>query len=96
MFTRQNFLIMHYVYILQSERDGNLYTGCTNNLKKRFLLHNKGRVSATQNRRPLKLIYYEAFLNQKDAFLREQWLKIGWGRNHINKILHYYLKNLGG
>lgn len=82
---------MHYVYVLQSKKDGNFYTGCTNDLKKRFLLHDNGKILSTKNRNPFLLIYYEAFLNQKDAFAREQWLKTGWGRNHINKILNNYL-----
>ncbi len=83
---------MYYVYILQSKKDNDLYTGCTNDLKKRFLLHNSGKIFSTKDRKPFKIIYYEAFLNQRDAFAREQWLKTGWGRNHINKILSNYLK----
>ncbi|MFH1968355.1 MAG: GIY-YIG nuclease family protein [bacterium] len=87
---------MHCVYILQSTKDKNLYIGCTNDLEKRLLLHNKGKIFSTQRRKPLKLIHYEAFLNQKDAFDREQWLKTGWGHNQIKKILNNYFKNLGG
>jgi putative endonuclease len=83
---------MYYVYILQSIKDKNLYIGCTNDLKKRFLLHNNGKIFSTKKRKPFKLIYYEAFLNRKDAFTREQWLKTGWGRNQIKKILNNYLK----
>ena len=83
---------MYYVYILQSKKDNDLYTGCTNDLKKRFLLHNSGKIFSTKDRKPFKIIYYEAFLNQRDAFAREQWIKTGWGRNHINKILSNYLK----
>lgn len=63
---------MHYVYVLQSEKDNNSYIGCTNNLKSRLLMHNSGKIMSTKNRTPLKLIYYETFLNQKDAFAREQ------------------------
>lgn len=87
---------MYYVYVLKSKKDSKLYTGCTKDLKKRIILHNKGNVASTKNRKPLILIYYEAFLNQEDAFQRERWLKTGWGRNHINKILSNYLINLGG
>ncbi len=85
-----------YEYILRSIKDKDLYVGCTNDLKKRFLLHNDGKVSSTKNRKPFEIIHYEAFLNQQDAFAREQWLKTGWGRNHIKKVLGNYLKNLGG
>lgn len=87
---------MHYVYILQSNKDNNLYVGCTNNLKQRFELHNLGKINSTKNRKPFMLIYYEAFLNKNDAFAREQWLKTGWGRNQLKKILANYFKNLGG
>ena len=51
---------MVYVYVLRSERDGNLYTGCTRDLRKRLLLHNCGKVEATRARVPFDLIYYEA------------------------------------
>jgi putative endonuclease len=57
-------------------------------------MHNNGAILSTKNRRPLKLIYYEAFINKHDAFLREQWLKTGWGRNQIQKILHNYLAEI--
>ncbi|MDQ3065485.1 MAG: GIY-YIG nuclease family protein [bacterium] len=73
-----------------------MYIGCTNNLKTRISNHNQGLVKSTVNRRPLEIIFYEAFLRQDDAFQREKWLKTGWGRNHIQKMLHNYLKNLGG
>lgn len=87
---------MYYVYVLQSKQDRHLYTGCTNDLKKRLIMHNSGKVESTRKRLPLKLIYYETFINKQDAFNRERWLKTGWGRNHLNKILSNYLKNLGG
>ena len=83
---------MYYVYVLKSKRDTKFYTGCTNDLKKRILLYNSGKVESTKYRTPLTLLYYEAFLNKEDAFQREQWLKTGWGRNHLDKILSNYLK----
>jgi putative endonuclease len=85
---------MYYVYVLKSKKDSKLYTGCTKDLKKRIILHNKGSIASTKNRKPFVLIYYEAFLNQADAFQREQWLKTGWGRNHIKKILSNYLNKI--
>lgn len=83
---------MHYVYILRSRKDGNLYIGCTYNLPKRVALHNAGGVPSTKGRKPLVLVYYEAFINKQDAFTREQWLKTGWGRTHVRKILSNCLK----
>ncbi len=81
---------MFYVYVLKSLKDDKLYIGCTNDLKKRFTLHNKGKIDSTKNRTPFKLIYYEAFLDKHDAFVREQWLKTGWGKKHLEKILQNY------
>ncbi len=82
---------MQYVYILQSADDGYLYVGCTNDLQKRVRLHNSGKVESTKRRLPLTLIYYEAYRHKKDAFEREQFLKTGWGKRYIKKILHHYL-----
>lgn len=87
---------MNYVYILQSVKYKNLYVGCTKNLKKRFEMHNIGKVESTKNKKSFIVIYYEASINKEDAFQREQWLKTGWGRNHLKKILQNYFKNLGG
>jgi putative endonuclease len=66
---------MYYVYVLKSKKDNKLYIGLTNNLKKRLREHNKGLTPSTRYRRPLSLIYYEAYLSPKDAQVREQKLK---------------------
>ncbi|MFA4818460.1 MAG: GIY-YIG nuclease family protein [Patescibacteria group bacterium] len=44
-----------------------LYIGYTNNLKKRFSEHNKGINRSTKGKRPWKLVYYEACINETDA-----------------------------
>ena len=80
-----------YVYILQSEKDTCLYTGCTRDLKKRKLMHDKGFVESTSARRPLKLVYYEYCLNQQDAYHREKYLKTTYGKRYIrNRLKHYF------
>jgi len=78
---------MFYVYILISLKDRNLYTGYTNDLKSRIIKHNKGYVRATNKRRPLKLIYYEAYLYEREAKQREKYLKGGKGRNELKTQL---------
>jgi putative endonuclease len=57
---------MYYTYVLQSEKDNAFYIGFTEDLKLRFEHHSKGQVVSTRNRRPLKLIYYEACVTQKE------------------------------
>jgi len=83
---------MHYVYILQSLKNKKLYIGYTNNLKKRLQEHNSGKSLATKPHRPYKLIFYEAFLDKKDAKVREKYLKSGWGTRSVKKMLKDYLK----
>ena len=82
---------MFYTYVLHSKKDGNFYTGFTQDLKLRFDQHNKGQVESTKNRRPLALIYHEACLNRDDATHREKYLKTYHGKAYIKRRLKSYL-----
>ena len=66
---------MFYVYVIKSRKDDKCYIGSTNDLKQRIKYHNDGKVFSTKYRRPLMLIYYEAFRSEKDAGQRERKLK---------------------
>ena len=67
---------MYYVYVLKSKKDGDGYIGSTKDLRRRFQEHNNGEVPSTRPRRPFELIYYEAYISEKDARLRESKLKL--------------------
>ena len=82
---------MYFVYILQSLKDGKLYTGYTNDLKRRFFEHNRGLIKITKWRRPFKLIFYEAFLNQQDATAREKYFKSLYGSKKRKRIVKEFL-----
>jgi len=82
---------MHYVYVLQSRADKNLYIGVTSDLKTRFLKHNTGEVKSTKSRRPFALIYYEAYKDKRDATKREYNLKTGQQRELLKERLKYSL-----
>jgi len=84
---------MYYVYILQSGKDGKLYTGFTPNLDARLQKHRSGKVLATKARLPVDLLYYEAYKNEPDARNREDYFNTGWGRNYVHKILFNTLSN---
>lgn len=84
-----------YVYILQSKRDKKFYTGCTNNLRKRFNQHQSGKVTSTKDRLPMELIYYEMCGNQEDAYTREKYLKTGMGKRYIKNRLKRFLSLTG-
>jgi len=76
---------MFYIYILKSKLDNKLYTGFSKDLKNRIIAHNRGEVDSTRNRRPLDLIYYEAYRNKKNAILRERFLKTTKGKLQLKK-----------
>lgn len=64
-----------FVYILESLKDGRLYIGQTNNIDDRIKRHNSGQVTATLNRRPLKIIHAEKFKTRVESMQREKYLK---------------------
>ena len=81
----------YYVYVLRSLKDGKNYTGYTKNLKLRFEQHMTGKVESTKNRLPMKLIYFEACLNQQDATHREKYLKTHYGKMFLKNRLKKWL-----
>ena len=66
---------MNYTYIVQCS-DGTLYTGWANDLTHRMQAHNQGKgAKYTKARRPVTLIYYEAFETKEEAMKREYAIK---------------------
>ena len=87
--------MFYYIYILQSEKDNNFYTGYTSDLRKRLDDHNNGLVTSTKNRRPFNLVYFEGCLSKKDALHREKYLKTSWGKRYVKTRNKHYLTGLG-
>lgn len=66
---------MYYVYLLRCG-DGTLYTGYTNDLKRRLTAHNAGKgAKYTRSRLPVELVYWESFSNKSSALRREYAIK---------------------
>jgi putative endonuclease len=66
---------MHFVYIVRCA-DDTLYTGYARDPKMREAAHNRGRGARyTAGRRPVTLVYCEAFTSKSAAFRREHQLK---------------------
>ncbi len=86
---------MHYTYVLISEKDGKMYTGYSNDLRKRFKEHETGLVASTKNRGPFQIIYYEASPNKYDALAREKFLKTGMGKRYLANRLKRFLALTG-
>ena len=66
---------MFYTYILKSNKDQKYYYGHSADLGLRLQEHNKGKVKATKNRRPLILHYFESFSSRSEAVKRELFFK---------------------
>ena len=66
---------MHFVYIVRCA-DDTLYTGYARNPGTRVLVHNSGRgAKYTAGRRPVRLVYQEAFRSVGKALAREYAVK---------------------
>ncbi|VAW10553.1 hypothetical protein MNBD_BACTEROID03-1763 [hydrothermal vent metagenome] len=78
---------MYFVYVLQSEVDGRLYKGMTNNLEKRIGQHNSGKNRSTKGFLPWRIVYHEIFSDSKSARAREKYFKSGIGRDFLKDKL---------
>ena len=80
--------MQYYVYILTNTHNTVLYTGVTNDLRRRVYEHKnhliKGSFTAQYNVN--KLIYYELTSDINSAIEREKQIK-GWNRKHKNKLI---------
>jgi len=77
---------VYYTYILQL-KDKTYYTGFSSDLKKRVSKHKLGKVSQTKFLRPIKLVFYAAFISKKLALDFEKYLKTASGFAFRNKRL---------
>ena len=78
---------MYCVYVLQSKRDGRLYTGFTKDLESRLKKHAGGNVYTTKRMGNVELIYYEMFKAKSDAMRREKYLKTTKGKRTLKIML---------
>ena len=66
----------YYVYILASKRNGTIYIGVTNNLKKRIYEHREGLIGGFTKKYNVKiLVYFESVSDINSALIREKQLK---------------------
>ena len=78
---------MYTVYILRSLRNNRLYTGSTNNIKRRLHENNTGKSKYTKLTKPFRLVYKEIFKTRSEAVQRGMFLKTGKGREFLKKKL---------
>ena len=83
---------MFYVYILQSAVDKKWYVGFTEDIHGRLKKHNAGDVSSTRSRRPLRIIFFEGYLDKGDALRREQYFKTNNGKKCLKLMLRNFIQ----
>jgi putative endonuclease len=83
---------MYYFYVLRFDKNGKLYYGYSNDLKRRIRDHKIEKSGFVYRNGNFKLIYYETYLDRKDAQESERYFKTGHGR----EILRSKLKNYFG
>ena len=76
---------MYYTYILLS-KNKKFYIGSSNNLRRRIAEHKR-------KKKIFKLIFYEAFVLEKDAQRREKYFKTSKGKSTLRQMLRESLKN---
>ncbi len=86
---------MFYTYVLQSEKNNELYIGYTSDLKSRLAEHNQGSNLSTRRYKPWKIIYYEACLDKDDAKRREKYLKTTQGGRLLKRRVKEFLYKKG-
>jgi putative endonuclease len=67
-----------FVYIMANNNNTVLYTGITNNIRRRVIEHKEGTTPGfTDKYRITNLVYYELFPTAESAILREKQIKGG-------------------
>jgi len=66
----------YYVYLLASQLQGTLYVGVTNDLARRVYEHKAGMIEGfTKEYRVHRLVYYETYVDVREAIAREKAIK---------------------
>ncbi|MDY6970124.1 MAG: GIY-YIG nuclease family protein [Spirochaetota bacterium] len=78
----------YYVYIMTNKNNTVLYTGMTNELKRRVYEHKNGLINGfTKKYNCHKLVWYEQTSNVKSAILKEKRMK-KWKRVYKENVIN--------
>lgn len=67
----------YFVYIIESEKNGDIYVGSTSDIAKRIARHNAGGVKSTKAYRPWRLLESTEYPSRSEAVRMELHLKTG-------------------
>ena len=75
------------VYIMTNKNNRVLYTGISNDLKRRVYEHKEKLIDGfTKRYNAMKLVYYEVFEDPENAILREKQIKAGSRQKKLDLI----------
>ena len=81
---------MYYMYVLKNPKSDGIYIGFSSNLKTRMKAHMESAAH-----KGWKLVYYEAYLDERDARRRERKLKqYGASLGHLKARIEYSLSQV--
>jgi putative endonuclease len=78
----------HFLYILKSKKDNELYIGISQDPERRLVRHNTGKTFSTRHRRPFELIYQEVHASRELARQREKFLKSYAGVDEKRRLVN--------
>lgn len=82
-------MVQGYAYILTNDRFTVLYTGCTNDLRKRLLHHKRKLVPGFSKKYNVhRLVYFESYLDMDSARRRERQIK-GMSRDKKKALIDF-------
>lgn len=80
----------YFVYMLTNQNNTVLYTGVTNNLKRRLYEHQHNLVDGfTKKYNVHKLVYFDFTTDVRSAIEREKQIK-GWSRAKKNALINEF------
>ncbi|QIA06443.1 GIY-YIG nuclease family protein [Draconibacterium halophilum] len=75
------------VYAIQSEKDGRIYVGFTEDLDRRIGEHNSGKTKSTKGFTPWKLIFQQTCGYRIEARKLEKYYKSGIGKEKLKQLV---------
>ena len=77
----------HFIYIIQSDKDGSFYIGSSTDPALRLRKHNAPHKGYTARKQPWRLVYTEEFPDKTTALRRERFLKEQKSRAFLLRLI---------
>ncbi|MFC1556015.1 GIY-YIG nuclease family protein [candidate division KSB1 bacterium] len=79
--------MLHFVYILHSEKIDQYYIGSSHDPEMRLHYHNQGKKGWTKRGIPWKIVFKQEFADKKSALDNEKYIKDQKSRSYIQKLI---------